>query len=42
MNHEEGGKIVSARTRSGRVASQDIANQSPETVSHLSFRVLVR
>ena len=37
MNSQEGIKTVSARTRSGLRASQDIANPSPEPVSHLSL-----
>ena len=41
MNSEEGIKTISGRTRSGLRASQDIANQTPETVSNLTLRVVV-
>ena len=40
-NFEEGTTTVPGRTRSGRVASQEIANQSPEKVTHLSLGILV-
>lgn len=34
VNLEEGTKTVAGRTRSGRVASQEIANDSPDKVRH--------
>lgn len=41
-NVEEGNTTIPGRTRSGRVASQDMTKESPEKVCMLSLRGLRR